>query len=102
MEPSGAIRQAGTLQQLAIVKPASLGDLAKMGENLFRPLAAPMPVPMRERNVVGGYLEMSAVQPTTEMIEMIEASRAVEANFNMIRAQDEMLSGLINRVMRQS
>ena len=43
---------------------------------------------------------MSGVQPTTEMIEMIEASRAVEANLNMMQAQDQMLSGLVNRLMR--
>jgi len=39
------------------------------------------------------------VRPTTEMIEMIEATRAIEANVNMMRTQDEMLSGLITRVM---
>ena len=52
--------------------------------------------------MVGGYLETSGVQPTTEMIEMIEASRAVEANINMMQTQDEMLSGLINRLMRSA
>jgi flagellar basal body rod protein FlgG len=31
---------------------------------------------------------------------MIEASRAVEANLSMMRAQDQMLSGLVTRVMR--
>lgn len=97
---SGAIRQRGMVQSLAIVSPASLGDLVKTGENLFRPLADPEPVPRSARNVVAGYLEMSGVEPTTEMIEMIEASRAMEANVNMVQAQDEMLAGLINRVMR--
>lgn len=97
---SGAIRQAGVVQNLAIVKPGSLGDLVKIGENLFRPLADPQPVAASERSVAGGYLEMSAVQPTTEMIELIEASRAVEANINMMQAQDQMLSGLVNRLMR--
>ena len=97
---SGAVRQAGAVQNLAIVEPVSLGDLVNVGENLFRPLADFEPVAANRRSVAGGYLEMSAVRPTTEMIEMIEASRAVEANLNMMQAQDEMLAGLINRVMR--
>jgi len=102
LSASGAIRQRGTVQNLALVQPESLGDLVKVGENLFRPLAEPRPVPPQGRRVLGGYLEMSGVQPTTEMIAMIEASRAVEANLNMMRTQDEMLSGLVNRLMRVS
>ena len=31
---------------------------------------------------------------------MIEASRLLEANLNMMQTQDEMLDGLINRLMR--
>jgi flagellar basal-body rod protein FlgF/flagellar basal-body rod protein FlgG len=98
--PSGTVRQAGSLQNLAIVLPASMGDLARAGENVFKPLAEPVPVAPTNRSVVGGYLEMSGVQPTTEMMELIETSRAVEANLNMMQTQDEMLSGLVNRLMR--
>ena len=98
--PTGQLRQGGTIQDLALVKPESLGDLARVGQNLFRPLGEFTPVPPGERQVAVGFLEGSGVQPTTEMIEMIETSRAVEANVNMMKAQDEMLSGLISRVMR--
>jgi flagellar basal-body rod protein FlgF len=98
--PSGTIQQRGTSQNLAIVRPESLGDLARVGENLFRPLAAPEPVPSAERQVAGGCLEMSGAEPTTEMMDLIQTSRAVEANLNMMRTQDQMLSGLVNRVMR--
>ena len=69
---------------------------------MFKPLADPLPVAVGERSVAGGYLEMSGVQPTTEMIELIEASRAVEANLNMMQTQDEMLSGLVNRLLRSA
>jgi flagellar basal-body rod protein FlgF len=98
--PGGAIRQAGSSQNLAIVQPASLGDLAKAGENLFKPLGEPQPVPEERRRVGWGYLELSTVHPTAEMVQMIETSRAVEANVNVMQAQDQMLSGLVNRVMR--
>jgi flagellar basal-body rod protein FlgF len=97
---SGVVRQASGTQNLALVQPQSLGDLARVGENLFRPLSDPPAVAAADRRVATGYLEMSAVQPTTEMTAMIQASRAFEANVNMMRVQDQMLSGLVNRVMR--
>jgi len=100
MMPSGSIRQRSSVQNLALVQPGSLGDLVRVGENLFRSAVPPEPVPAADRRVANGYLELSGVQPTTEMMALIEASRAVEANLNMMRTQDEMLSGLVNRVMR--
>jgi flagellar basal-body rod protein FlgF len=98
--PSGGIRQAGSTQTLAIVEPASLGDLSKVGENLFKPITDPQPVADDHRSIGWGYVEMSAVRPTTEMVQMIETARAVEANINMMQTQDQMMSGLFNRVMR--
>lgn len=97
---SGAIVQRGSRRNLAIVRPESPGDLVRVGENLFRPAAEPVAVPAAERRVASGCLEMSGVRPTLEMVELIEASRVLEANANMMRAQDQMLSGLVNRVMR--
>ena len=97
---TGQVRQGRAYQNLAIVQPDSLSDLAKHGANVFRPLGEYQPVSPADRDVAVGFLEGSGVQPTGEMIEMIEASRAVEANINMMKSQDEMLSGLINRVMR--
>ncbi len=98
--PSGAVSQDGATQNLALVKPASLGDLVKTGENLFRPLAEPKALLETERSVSSGYIELSDVQPTTELIDMLETSRLVEANVNMIKTQDEMISGLITRVLK--
>lgn len=98
--PEGAIEQEGSLQPLALVRPESLGDLAKVGENLFKALAPTQPLGPGERNVAGGYLEGSGVKPTTAMMEMIEASRAFEANVNLIRSQDQMLGSLVGRILR--
>ena len=100
ISPSGVVSQDGATQSLALVKPASLGDLVKTGENLFRPLAEPQALPETERSVASGYVELSGVQPTTELIDMLETSRLMEANVNMIKTQDEMLSGLISRVLK--
>ncbi|MHC4177431.1 MAG: flagellar hook-basal body protein [Planctomycetota bacterium] len=100
LSDSGTVRQQTGTQNLALVQPQSLGDLVRIGENLFQPLSDPQPLPLAERRVARGHLEMSSVQPTTEMTAMIEASRALEANVNMMKVQDQMLSGLVNRVMR--
>ena len=73
---SGAIEQAGNKTYVALVKPRSLGDLAKAGSNLFSPLAPVVPVPLAERRVRQGMLEQSSVVPSLEMMELIETSRA--------------------------
>ncbi|MGO8690484.1 MAG: flagellar hook-basal body protein [Thermoguttaceae bacterium] len=97
---SGTLQQDGNTQNLGLVKPASLGDLVKVGENLFRPLAETPAVAPAERSVAPGYVELSGVQPTTELVNMLETTRLIEANVNMIKAQDEMHSALINRVLK--
>jgi len=98
----GRIEQSGAAQSLAIVQPASLGDLVKVGENMFSPLADASPVPVADRNVKTGYLEQSTVKPAIEMMELIETSRAYEANIRMIQSQDQMVGSLVSRLLRQS
>ncbi|MEX0819849.1 MAG: flagellar hook-basal body protein [Pirellulaceae bacterium] len=99
---SGGVEQGGNVQSLALVQPASRGDLVKAGENMFSPLADVAPVPVADRNVKSGYLEQSTVKPAIEMMELIETSRAYEANIRMIQSQDQMVGSLVNRVLRQS
>jgi flagellar basal-body rod protein FlgF/flagellar basal-body rod protein FlgG len=96
----GVLQQGATQIALALVKPASAGDLVKAGQTLFRPLADTIPLRPDERKLRSGYLEASSVKPTLEMMELIEASRAFEANVRLIQHQDEMLASLINRVLR--
>ncbi len=100
IDSAGSVVQGTTRQELQIVKPASLGDLVKSGENLFRPLGDVRPVAQNERAVSGGFLELSAVQPTTEMTTLIETSRLVEANLNVMKTHNEMIQGLIERVLK--
>lgn len=100
LTPDGGIAQDGQVTYLALVNPRSLGDLVKIGDNCFRPLAPVRPVEPEQRQVVNGFLEMSDVRPTLEMMDMIEASRGFEANVNMIRNQDQMMGSLVNRVLK--
>lgn len=99
---NGAIEQAGTVAQIGLVRPGSLGDLAKSGENLFHSLGPVSPVENDQRRVLSGFLEHSSVKPATEMMELIETSRVYEANVRMIQNHDQMMGALVTRVMRQS
>jgi flagellar basal-body rod protein FlgF len=98
----GAIVQAGARQQMMLVKPRALGDLSRVGENLFQSLTPVQEVANNQRSIVSGALESSAVEPTGAMMQLIEASRVYEANIRMIQSQDESMGQLIGRVLRQS
>jgi flagellar basal body rod protein FlgG len=96
----------GRLQQIALVQPNDLTTMVKIGENVYR-MDIPdgelgyEDVPLAERpRIRSGHLEMSAVNPSTEMIEMIIASRSVETNVKMMHTQDEATGALLNRVLR--
>lgn len=100
MSPTGEIRQDGTVINMALVKPRSMGDLVKVGDNMFMPLADPSNVPAEGRKVMQGYLEQSGVKPPLEMVELIETSRAFEANVNMVKYHDQMLEMITQRVLK--
>lgn len=102
IQDDGSVLQGNSaVARLRIESPASLGDLVKMGANMFAPLAETTPVAAGSTRVLSGYLEMSGVKPTSEMMEMIEASRAYEANVRLIQHQDQMLGSLVTRVLKQ-
>jgi len=96
----GTFQSGDGVQKLAMVEPASLGDLSKVGENLFLPLAPTQPLPADQRSVAQGFLEGSGTSAVREMTEMIETTRAYEANVNMIRHHDQIYGTLISRVLK--
>jgi flagellar basal-body rod protein FlgF/flagellar basal-body rod protein FlgG len=96
----GVISQEGSNYVLGMMKPATLGDLVKVGTNQFRSLGQVQPVPPAERQMRQGYLEMSGANSTEQMMAMIETSRAFEANTRMVQNHDSMTSSLINRVLQ--
>jgi len=96
----GFISQGGAIYALGMSQPESLGELVKVGNNLFQPLGAVQPLTLAERNIRQGYLEMSSANPVRQMMAMIETTRAFEANTRMIQNQDTMLGALISRVLQ--
>lgn len=99
-QTTGTLNQSGNNIPLALVKPNSLKDLTKAGENLFSPGDEIRDLALGDRRVTSGFLEQSSVQPAIEMMELIETSRAYEANIRMIQNQDQLLGSLINRVLK--
>jgi len=100
ISPDGFILQGGTVRALGMSQPQSLDDLIKVGNNLFRSRGPVDPVPLEERQLRQGYLELSAANPIRQMMAMIETTRGFEANTRMIQSQDNALGTLISRVLR--
>lgn len=98
--PGGLIDQGGSQIAIGLEQPESLGDLVKVGSNAFRPLGPIAPVATEARDIRQGYLEQSSISSTSEMMAMIETSRAFEANTKLIQHQDGMMSQLLGRVLR--
>jgi flagellar basal-body rod protein FlgG len=51
-----------------------------------------------DAQVRSGTIERSNVDPTTELTQLMETQRALEANANMIRYQDQAMQRLVNDV----
>jgi len=96
----GVVEQAGNRVELALVRPMNVSALQKVGENYFSAGRGAEPVPAEDRLVRSGYLEMSGVNPVEEMVELITASRAYEANVRIIQQHDTATSELISRMLK--
>jgi flagellar basal body rod protein FlgG len=76
-------------------------QLAKQGGTL---LSIPDSQKLAEATpqVHSGFIERSNVDPSTELTDLMETQRQLEANANMIHIQDETLDKLVNDVGRVS
>jgi flagellar basal-body rod protein FlgF len=99
MLTGGNINQGGTLISMGLAQPQSLGDMVKEGNNVFRSLGPTSTVEEAERDIRQGYLEQSGVSSIREMNQMIETTRAFEANTQLIQHQDSMVGALISKVL---
>jgi flagellar basal-body rod protein FlgF len=97
---AGSAAERNEIGRLDVVIPESTAQLEKHGENLYRTSGPVLPAAGRA-DVRHGFLEASGTRPITEMLHMIEASRALETNVNMIRFQDEALGRLLQAIPRR-
>jgi flagellar basal-body rod protein FlgF len=100
VSPNGFILQGDSAFALAMSQPKSLDELTKIGQNLFRPRGSVEVVPLGERQVRQGFLEMSGASAVREMMAMIETTRAFEANTKLIQSQDSLIGALVSRVLK--
>jgi flagellar basal body rod protein FlgG len=95
-------QQAGKIDvgKLGLYEPNDYLSLEKIGANLFQTngkiKSAGTNTQFRQ-----GFLERSAVQPLNEMKDMIETSRLIDSNANLIKFQDESLSNLLGVMSRR-
>jgi|SRR5580704_5012465 len=82
------------LAKLSTVKPNSDQQLEKVTGSLFR-TNSPVSQTTGDSKLQPGFIEQSGVTPVSEMIDMVQASRMVEANVNMIKYQDDALDRLL-------
>jgi flagellar basal-body rod protein FlgG len=91
--------------RLELVRFANPGGLAAMGSGVYRATDASGEAIPGHAGVDGvgfvaqGYLEGSNVKMVDEMVNLMVAQRAYEANVKVIQASDEML-GMINSLRR--
>lgn len=104
-----SVRQSGSVTlsdvgQLNIVKFANPAGLVSIGHNLFQESPAtgdPIQGVAGQGDFAGtlitqGFLEGSNVQIVEELINLITAQRAFEANSNVMKASDEVLQNVNN------
>lgn len=90
--------QRSLLGELDLVSPQSVANLEKRANGL---LAFKGPLQAATDTVVKqGTIEASGVKPIEELMDLVEASRAVETNINIMKMQDEMVGQLLQTALR--
>jgi flagellar basal body rod protein FlgG len=98
----GTITQNGqTVTRLGTFNIADPSTLQKAGGTLLN-LPPGASIQTATATVRSGFIERSNVDPATELTELMDTQRQLEANANMIHIQDETLDKLVNDVGRIS
>lgn len=100
----GTIMQDGErAQAISLVIPGDMTKMVKVGETMYRNESPQRELAPQERHRIWSeHLEGSSTNPSTEMIELIVASRALEMNVKMMQSQDDITNGLINKMLKVS
>jgi flagellar basal-body rod protein FlgF len=99
---TGEITQGGqVVGRLGFVDVADTSQLKKQGGQLIS-YSADATLNPANGAIVSGALEDSNVDPATELSQLMQTQRELEANANMIHYQDETLGDLVNTVGKVS
>ena len=86
------------IDRLNIVTFADLNQLQKQGDNLY--FTDAVPEPLQDADVVQGALVGSNIRLVAEIVDLISAFRAYEANLMVFQTHDTTLDRAINDVGR--
>lgn len=100
VSPDGTLSRDGeSFGRVGLFDVPERDRLVKAGHGMFRyPELDKRMIEAQGGEVVGGMVERSNVEPTTELAQLMDAQRLLEANANMIRYQDQTLQRLVNDV----
>ena len=97
----GQITQAGQpIGQIGVFNVTDASQLSKAGGQMLNVADPKSLVAATNTTLHTQFLERSNVDPTTELTQLMDVQRQLEANANMIRYQDQMLDKLVNTVGR--
>jgi flagellar basal body rod protein FlgG len=86
----GTVFQGDTsLGRLSVQNFSNPGALVPIAGSMFLPAGGAAPTPVGQPQLMQGYLEGSNVSPLHEMVNLVEISRAYEANQKMITSIDQ-------------
>jgi flagellar basal body rod protein FlgG len=90
INPDGSIVQGSTtIARLSIQKFSNQADLAPVSGGQFIANPGADPEPVAKPQLLQGYLEASNVSPLTEMVNLVQISRAYDANQHVITSTDK-------------
>jgi flagellar basal body rod protein FlgG len=93
----GTVTQSGQATgRIGVFDVADRAKLAKKGGGLIA--HADQPLVAGKGQLRSEFIERANVDPATELADLMEAQRQLEANANMIRYQDQTLGRLVNEV----
>ena len=103
IQKDGTITQQGQpIAKIGLFDVPDQSQLVKTGENLMDYPDLSNSLQASDATVQGGSTEAANVDPTTELTQLMETQRQLEANANMIRYQDQSLNTLVNSVGKVS
>jgi flagellar basal body rod protein FlgG len=90
VKPDGSLVQGATpLGKIAVQSFPSNSALSPVAGGLFIPPSGIAPTPVAKPDVMQGYTSTSNVAPLMEMVNLVQISRAYEANQKVITNADE-------------
>jgi len=95
----GSVRQGDNIVgKLGIAQATNPARLISMSSGLFLPDTGAGMVPVEKPIIQQGYLEGSNVSPLREMVDLVNISRAYEANQKLIQSRDGIMQKTLDAV----